>query len=574
MTPRLGVHLAALLALCAAGLPNALHAQVTERDPVRDVMRADSILRITLRSLQNVPPDVQQMRIGYATAREPLSQRPVPPLDPARRARLQRAALLRDQGRVVAARDSLTPLIGELPHHALVLTEWCRTLLMLEQYAAVERLARSERALQADSVLLARTLAEAQDRIGHPTESALTVVQAWAASPLMGGWADAELRRQLTIDLARVREAMRRALAHDPARGDLAAALARLDWRANDLPATLQSLRAASGPGGSGSPRQQFAEEMLMTGASRDSGAAIEILTDLASDHAVPITLRNYAAHRAWSVFVSRGASAIGASRLAAALSDVPPAQWDGDLALSIARALRESGRTAQARALLGSATDPTGSTDLALERALTDLRDGPPERALPALEKLATRSPVAAYYYAEALFFDGQRDSALAWYLRAGGNAAGEKTGAALERAFLIEDAAPREALPGFARACYAVWRGDTHAALAITDSLYRVLPRRSLWAETALMLSSQRLAAGDARAALEPLLAVADTLPEHRLAPLARQRAGDLCRDALHDPARAVEQYEACLTRYPGAWNAPAVRRSLEALRRERRL
>jgi hypothetical protein len=87
-------------------------------------------------------------------------------------------------------------------------------------------------------------------------------------------------------------------------------------------------------------------------------------------------------------------------------------------------------------------------------------------------------------------------------------------------------------------------------------------------------MMLSACRVTGGDARGALDPLLAVADSLPNDRLAPLARQRAGDLCRDALHDPARAIEQYEACLTRYPGAWNAPVVRRSLEALRRERRL
>ncbi|HVP70051.1 MAG TPA: hypothetical protein VMS45_01930, partial [Gemmatimonadaceae bacterium] len=54
-------------------------------------------------------------------------------------------------------------------------------------------------------------------------------------------------------------------------------------------------------------------------------------------------------------------------------------------------------------------------------------------------------------------------------------------------------------------------------------------------------------------------------------RLAPLARQRAGDLYRDRLHDQAGAIAQYEACLTRYPRAWNAPEVRRSLERLRRE---
>jgi tetratricopeptide (TPR) repeat protein len=317
-----------------------------------------------------------------------------------------------------------------------------------------------------------------------------------------------------------------------------------------------------------------FAEELLQSGAPRDSAAAIEILLDLASDRALPAPRRNDSARRAWTLLEARGGASTGASRLAAAFADLPPAQWDTDLALHVARSLRQSGHTAEARALLDSVPEGADAGEMELERALADLRDGPPERALPALAKLAGQSSNAAFHYAEALFFGGQSDSAHTWYLKAGSDPAGEKTGAALERAFLIEDAAPREALPVYARGCYAAWRGDSRTALAVADSLYRALPRGSLWAETAMMLSACRVTGGDARGALDPLLAVADSLPNDRLAPLARQRAGDLCRDALHDPARAIEQYEACLTRYPGAWNAPVVRRSLEALRRERRL
>ena len=57
-------------------------------------------------------------------------------------------------------------------------------------------------------------------------------------------------------------------------------------------------------------------------------------------------------------------------------------------------------------------------------------------------------------------------------------------------------------------------------------------------------------------------------------RLAPLARQKAGDLYLARLHDEAHAIEQYEECLARYPRAWNAPEVRRRLDQLRRDRRL
>jgi tetratricopeptide (TPR) repeat protein len=151
--------------------------------------------------------------------------------------------------------------------------------------------------------------------------------------------------------------------------------------------------------------------------------------------------------------------------------------------------------------------------------------------------------------------------------------NPHGPYTGASLERIYLIEDARPREALGVFGRIAYESWRGDTKHAGALAESLYRALPRGPLWAQVALELGARRQAAGDARSALEPLLAVADSLPEDRLAPRARQRAGDIYLHDLKDEAKAAEQYEECLARYPRAWNAPEIRRKLETLRRERR-
>ncbi len=97
--------------------------------------------------------------------------------------------------------------------------------------------------------------------------------------------------------------------------------------------------------------------------------------------------------------------------------------------------------------------------------------------------------------------------------------------------------------------------------------------LAHGSLWAHVALTLATQREQLGDGRAALEPLMAVADSLPADRLAPLARQRAGDVLRVWYKDDARALAQYEECLARYPRAWNAPEVRRRVESMRRERR-
>jgi tetratricopeptide (TPR) repeat protein len=242
---------------------------------------------------------------------------------------------------------------------------------------------------------------------------------------------------------------------------------------------------------------------------------------------------------------------------------------------VAIARGLRESGHTDEARALLRSgAAPPAAVPQLDLEEALADLRDGPPERALPRLAALAGASPECAWRYAEALFFCGRSDSALTLYQRIAADPDGPFSGAALERTYLIEDAEPRAALAVFGRIAYEEWRDDHRHALALTDSLAQALPRGALWAQASLLLASQRDAAGDARGALAAVLAVADSLPDDRLAPLARQRAGDLLLGRLADPRAALAQYEECLARYPRAWNAPEVRRAAERLRRGSRV
>ena len=101
----------------------------------------------------------------------------------------------------------------------------------------------------------------------------------------------------------------------------------------------------------------------------------------------------------------------------------------------------------------------------------------------------------------------------------------------------------------------------------------LQRTLDRSPLWAQTSMVLASLEEATGDGKSALTPLLAVAEQLPDDRLAPLARQRAGDVYRVWYKDDAKALTQYEECLARYPKAWNTPEVRRWVEILRREKR-
>ena len=502
----------------------------------------DSIIRMTVKALRAAPLDIEALRKRFTNGladypRGPIAEGVIPPLDPAHQMRLRNAAVMRDRGQFAGARDSLKRLADEVPHHPLILTEYGRAMAALTDWSGLERLAKSERQMRKDSLLLGRELAQAEERLGKPTDAALTAIEVWVASPTEREWAEATLTRLLAADNKAAREALRRAVAREPARADLARGLAKLQWRASDSPGMVATLGGADRAIGRPTVRWGFADELLRSGVARDTTGALDVLMDIAADHSLSPAFRLSAARRVWDVDQVRGTCSSGAPALAKALGDLKDDEWDPAFALAIARSLRESGRTTEARALLHSRGRRASSDDLARERALTDLRDGPPERALPALRTAAAGSMDGAFQYAEALFFAGQCDSALTWYQRA----------------------------------AYAAWRGNTHEASAIADSLYRTLPRRSLWVQSALLLSRQRDAAGETQEALEPLLAVADSLPGDRLAPLARQRAGDLYRDRLHDQAGAIAQYEACLTRYPRAWNAPEVRRSLERLRRE---
>ena len=429
---------------------------------------ADSLTRGILRVMNATPITLERLRLAAGRVRGPYSSRAIAPLDPARAVRLRRAVALREQGRRELARDSLRVLNAELPHHAQVVTELGRTLQSLDAHGELARFARAERLAKADSLLLGRELVAAEERLGHPTEAALVAIEMWASSPLESQWASAELQRLPPANAGRVREALSRATLRDPQREDLALGLARLDWRAGDEVAMLRTLAAVDRPAGGGAVRRSFAEELVQSGVPRDSSAALDVLIALCGDRGLRVDLRQAAAQRAWEVALARVASGESAARIAHALVDVPHALWDGAFALELARSLRESGHTSEARLLLAAEKGAAVTVALALERALADLRDGPPSRALPALRELAASSSEAAFDYAEALFFSAECDSALAWYLRAAGDPAGSRTGAALERAYLLEDARPRTALPALAGAFYAAWRGDARGSRA----------------------------------------------------------------------------------------------------------
>jgi len=517
--------------------------------------------------------------IGLPVRGPAQAQRPARPLTREENARLATAQGHRLAGDLRRAAAALAPRAAAAARHPAVVTELARLRLAEGDLAGAASLARAERAAQRDSLLAARELAYALDRLGRPLEAAGVVLEAWSASGTVTDWAQGTLLRLAEADPRGVRERARRAARARPARADLALVCALLDRRAGDPHGALEALEAADRPGEHGSLRWDFAEEVLemepapgSAAMPGDSAAAVAALLSLAGDVRFPAARRLLAGGRAWDVEAARGGRDGIAPALARALRDVPAPDWPVPFLADLARALREAGRTDEARALLrpgDPAHDPVG--ELELEAALADLRDGPPARVLPRLFRL--RGGFAgAWYQAEALFFAGETDSAMACYQRIVGGS-GPFRGAALERVFLIEDAGPREALATLGRIAYDEWRGERGAALARTDSLARALPRGPLWAHVALLLSAQRAATGDAAGALAPLLAVADSLPDDRLAPLARQRAGDLYLERLRDPDAARAQYEECLARYPRAWNAPEVRRAVERLRREAR-
>jgi tetratricopeptide (TPR) repeat protein len=515
-------------------------------------------------------PDVQASAPVAAPA-----QRPGTPLNASQAQRLLQAQAFRDQGRFEQARDVLQALLAETPHQPLVLTELARLLSDRQQWGAIERLGRTERAATRDSVLLGQELVMALEKQSRAKEAAQTAVEAWIAAPAASDeWVEPALIRLEAADPRGVHEVMRRAAEARLDHGPLVRLTARLLWRSGDTAGAAKLLAAADALKPSTPTRWGFAEELLFSATSRDTAGAIDAFVDLAGDHAMDPAYRMPAARRAFQLSLMHNDGHAGALRVAHALGDLAPSAWAQDLLVAVVRALRESGETADVRALLDRLGDRRDAVpELRLEGALNELREGPSPKALAVLEQAAHSSVEGVYRYAEALFFAGMPDSAASLYRLVSHDPAGPFTGAALERLFLIEDAQPREALPAFGRLAYEQWRGDAKLSLTLSDSLYRVLPHGATWAQAAMALAAELDRGGDAKAAIEPLLAVADSLPGDRLAPLARQKAGDLYRLRLKDDAKALEQYEEFLTSYPKAWNASEVRRVVETLRRERR-
>jgi tetratricopeptide (TPR) repeat protein len=496
--------------------------------------------------------------------------------------RLQRAQVLRRQGALGPARTILEDLLRANPHHPSIVIELVETHFRAQEWAALERMCRSERTWLRDSIFLAQPLVQSLVNQARYRDAAQAAVEAVVASPTAAPWVSVELRNLALANPAGVsltRDGLRAAWVKNPHRVDLLRLVAQLEYLAGHTERALDLLETPLRMRSPGSGLlAEFAQQLLRTGLPRDSAAAARALETVARHPEAPVPERVDAAQRAFAVRAAQGQSAEAAVEISRALRDVPPTRWGERFALDMARALREGGRPAESRELLERLTaDPARTPPhLLLERGLSEMRDGDPSAAARRFDALAGEQETgleARYQLGEALFFSGQADSALVVLERLAREAPGHpRADAALERVYLIEDARPREALQAYARASYALWRGEPRPAEATADSLFRSLPRGTLWARSALLLSEAREQQGRYREAIPPLAALADSLPGDRLAPLARKRMGDIYRIRLDDTEQALREYEECLARYPKAWLAPEVRRLVESLRRSR--
>ena len=498
------------------------------------------------------------------------TQTPVPALPPAAMQRLQSATGLRQLGLGDRARDSLAVLDRAWPHHPTIVTERVRAELQRRDFASAEKLARAERGR--DSLLVARELAVALDGLGRSREALEVAMTALAASPAEADWASLVLMVAGARDWRVARDVLKPIFDKRPRSVQVAYAYSIPLIKLGQSAEAMRVITPLDRPVRQSPRRLRLSDELLQMATAADTAAAFEALWSVSGDRALDESYRRYGARRAWELSVARGAAGTAAPRFVREMSDVPASRRGADLAVGVARALREAGHAAEARALLAGLGDG-GTPESRLERAYADLRDGLSSAAIARLDTLAQTWPEARFALAEAQFWAGDMDSALANYARASENPQSDHAGVALDRTYLLEDFGHQPALRVLGRIEYEGWRGDAARARAMNDSLYASMkPSDPLWDEVAMRAGEQRLAANDARGALVPLMALAETHPAERLAPRARQRAGDAWL-ALGDPARALEQYEECLARYPRAWNAAEVRRRVEALRKERR-
>jgi outer membrane protein assembly factor BamD (BamD/ComL family) len=295
----------------------------------------------------------------------------------------------------------------------------------------------------------------------------------------------------------------------------------------------------------------------------------------------------------------------VSASDLEAAWRSLPAGEERARLGLDLLQALRARGDTAAAQRVAtelsksGAPGQFSGPVDV--EAGLLALGQGNLDEAGKRLERARTQSvddearERAEFAQAEVLFYSCQFDSALVSYDRfATAHPLSPLANEALARAFLLEPdpgQAPGQA-PGlafYAEArrqweAAATWAHQAEGESFGSDRLATAMPRSDgaapeslglanpVRANALLLLSRVEEARAVPAEARLAALAVADSLPGDRLAPVARKRVGDLDL-ARGNKEAALAQYEDLLARYPRSWLAAEVRRQVTELRSQLR-
>ncbi len=243
----------------------------------------------------------------------------------------------------------------------------------------------------------------------------------------------------------------------------------------------------------------------------------------------------------------------------------------EDEAALRVARdAATMAGRTP------GVADDPEVAARLTLSAGEEALRSGDLAAATRAYDAVrggqgpdALREE-ADFQACEARFFAGDFDSAGAGYdAFARAYPGSPHANDALERAYLIESGGPgAPGLAAFADASRLARIGRADEALARASEAEMASVGGPAWSHAGLLVAGLLETKGRLAEAATKARAVAETVPDDRLAPTARRRAGDLLL-AGGDRAGALTQYEELLDRYPRSWLAPETRRRVQALR-----
>jgi len=182
---------------------------------------------------------------------------------------------------------------------------------------------------------------------------------------------------------------------------------------------------------------------------------------------------------------------------------------------------------------------------------------------------------PEAHYMAAEVSFFMGETDSALSLYSTlAADHPDWELANDAIDRMFLLQEQAGQtdnRPLALYATGELLATIDKPDSALGYMNLLVEGFPESPLVDDALLRSVDLYLNLGEVDLALSACSAVAESFSEERLAPLAREKLGDIWWEQRGDGAKALEEYLKGLDEFPDSLIAPRVRDKVARLRRE---